>query len=49
MPLSAKEKETKHWLTVAKSGLKAGRKLVLSPNLSTQASFSAQQSAEKEL
>jgi HEPN domain-containing protein len=49
MLLSEKDKETKNWLEIAKRDLEAGRKLVSTPDFSSQASFFSQQAAEKTL
>lgn len=49
MQLSEKDKETRNWLEIAKRDLEAGRKLVSTPDLSSQASFFSQQAAEKAL
>ena len=49
MQLDPKDKETKEWLTIAKRDLEAGKILFSNPDLTAQASFFAQQAAEKVL
>lgn len=49
MPLDPKSQEVKEWLEIAKKDLEAGKVLADNPNFSAQASFFAQQAAEKSL
>lgn len=49
MPLDPKSRETQSWLKIAKLDLEAVKNLLTQPQLSAQASFHAQQSAEKAL
>ena len=49
MLLDARAQETKEWLGIAKTDLAASRNLALNDTFASQASFHAQQSAEKAL
>ena len=49
LQLDAKSRETKNWLTIAKSDLGAGQMLLSNEEFAAQASFHAQQTAEKAL
>ncbi|MGK5088358.1 HEPN domain-containing protein [Bdellovibrionota bacterium FG-2] len=47
MPLDPRGQETKEWLAIARTDLDAGKSLATHEEFSSQASFHAQQSAEK--